>query len=232
MVTIRTSGERGHLNFGWLDTYHTFSFGDYYDPAHMGFRALRVINDDRVAPGMGFDTHPHKDMEIITYVLEGALAHRDSLGSQGVIRPGEVQVMTAGRGIRHSEFNASKTEQVHLLQIWIKPRAAGLEPAYAQKEFPREKRLNRLQAVASPDERDGSLKINQDAVVYASILEKGKSVEHALAAGRHAWVQVARGDVEVNGVRLGAGDGVSVSDEKALEIAGAAESELLLFELA
>lgn len=232
MLTVRKSSERGHLNFGWLDTFHTFSFGDYQDPRHMGFRSLRVINDDRVAPAMGFDTHPHKDMEIITYVLEGALAHRDSLGSEGVIKPGEVQVMTAGKGIRHSEFNGSKTQQVHLLQIWIRPAAAGLPPAYAQKEFPREKRLNRLQAVASPDERDGSLKINQDAVVYATILEKGKSVEHTLAAGRHAWVQVGKGEVEVNGVKLGTGDGVSVSEEKALKIVGSGESELLVFDLA
>ncbi len=232
MLTVRKSADRGHLNFGWLDTYHTFSFGEYHDPAHMGFRSLRVINDDRVAPGMGFDTHPHKDMEIITYVLEGELAHRDSLGSEGTIKPGEVQVMTAGRGIRHSEFNASKTNQVHLLQIWIKPGAPGLPPAYAQKEFPREKRLNRLQAVASPDERDGSLKINQDAVVYAAVLEEGTSVNLELKPGRHAWVQVGRGEVEVNGVRLGTGDGVSVSDEKALKIAGNSDSELLVFDLA
>jgi len=232
MLTLRKSSERGHMKFGWLDTFHTFSFGDYQDPKHMGFRSLRVINDDRVAPAMGFDTHPHKDMEIITYVLEGALAHRDSLGSEGVIKPGEVQVMTAGKGIRHSEFNASKSQQVHLIQIWIRPSAPGLPPAYAQKEFPREKRLNRLQPIASPDEREGSLKINQDAVVYATVLEKGKSVELKLGAGRHVWVQVAKGDVEVNGTKLGTGDGVSASDEQLLKIAGSAESELLVFELA
>jgi len=232
MMSIRKSGERGHLNFGWLDTYHTFSFGEYQDPAHMGFRSLRVMNDDRVASGMGFDTHPHKDMEIITYVIDGELAHRDSLGSEGAIKPGEVQVMTAGRGIRHSEFNGSKTHQVHLLQIWIKPSAPGLPPAYAQREFLREQRLNRLQAVASPDERDGSLKINQDAVVYATVLEKGGKVAHSLPPGRHAWVQVASGDAEVNGVKLGAGDGLSVSDERMLSITTGAGGELLVLDLA
>jgi len=232
MLTVRKSQDRGHLNFGWLDTYHTFSFGEYHDPAHMGFRSLRVINDDRVAPAMGFDTHPHKDMEIITYVLDGELAHKDSLGSAGSIKPGEVQVMTAGRGIRHSEFNASKTRQVHLLQIWIKPGAPGLAPAYAQKEFPREQRLNRLQAVASPDQRDGSLKINQDAVVYAAVLDKGGSATLDLKPGRHAWVQLARGQAEVNGVKLGAGDGLAVSDEEVVSINSTDGGEVLVFDLA
>ena len=236
MITVRPSGERGHANHGWLDTFHTFSFGDYHDPAHMGFRALRVINEDRVQPGRGFPTHPHADMEIVTYVLAGALAHKDSMGTGSTIRPGEVQRMSAGTGITHSEYNASQTEPVHLLQIWILPARRGLRPEYEQKAFPEAERRGRLRLIASEDGAEGSVTVHQDVRLYASTLASGEHVAHALAAGRSAWAQVARGGVRLNGTALAAGDGAAVSGESRLEIAanGAAgtASEILLFDLA
>ena len=231
MITVRKSEERGHADHGWLDTRHTFSFADYHDPRHMGFRALRVINEDRVQPGEGFGTHPHRDMEIISYVLEGALEHKDSMGNGTVIRPGEVQRMSAGTGITHSEFNHSRDALVHFLQIWIFPETKGLEPAYEQKFFPDEEKRGRFRLVASIDGRDGSLTIHQDAALYDSLLDKGMAVDYPVPAGRHLWLQVARGSVDVNGVRLGQGDGASVSDESLLKIIAEKDSELLLFDL-
>jgi redox-sensitive bicupin YhaK (pirin superfamily) len=232
MIRIRKASERGHFDHGWLDTYHTFSFARYYDPRQMGFRALRVINEDRVAPGTGFGTHPHEDMEIVTYVLKGALAHRDSLGTGSTIRPGELQRMTAGTGITHSEFNPSESEPVHLYQIWLLPERDGLEPSYEQKAFPEKDRHNRLTLVASPDGRDGSLSIRQDARLYLASLEGGREVSHALAPGRHAWLQVLRGGVTANGLPLSAGDGAAVSDESRLAIHADGPSEVLVFDLA
>jgi hypothetical protein len=232
MITVRPGAERGRTRFDWLDSYHSFSFGDYYDPERLGFRSLRVINEDWVEPGQGFGTHPHRDMEILTYVLEGALQHRDSLGSGSVIRPGEVQMMTAGTGVTHSEFNASRSDRVHLLQIWIIPAARGLKPAYAQKVFPAAEREGRLRVVASGDARDGSLKMNQDAAVLAALLEPGRQVTHEPGPGRHAWVQVARGEIGLNGVQLVAGDGAAASGEKSLELKARSASEILLFDLA
>jgi redox-sensitive bicupin YhaK (pirin superfamily) len=230
-ITLRRAAERGHADHGWLDTRHTFSFGDYYDPRHLGFRALRVINEDVVAPGRGFPTHPHRDMEIVTYVLQGALAHRDSLGNGSVIRPGEVQRMSAGTGVRHSETNASATEPVHLLQVWIEPDVEGLTPSYEQKAFGDEDRRGRLRLVASPDGADGALTIHQDARVYATVLDPGRRVVHALAPGRHAWVHVARGALTLNGHALVAGDGAAVSGEAALTLTGDAAAEALLLDL-
>ena len=231
MITLRPAGERGHFDHGWLDTYHTFSFADYYDRRHMGFRPLRVINEDRVAPGQGFPTHGHRDMEIITYILEGALEHKDSLGTGSVIRPGDVQRMSAGTGVRHSEFNHSATEPVHLLQIWIEPSMRGIAPEYEQTTYPLEQRRNRLCLVASPDGADASVTMHQDARLYATVLDPGKSVAHSLGGGRHAWAQVARGAVELNGVKLGQGDGVAISDEAALTIVATTPAEVLLFDL-
>ena len=232
MIAVRKADERGIANFGWLNSRHSFSFGHYYDPTHMGFQTLRVINDDRVVPGAGFDTHGHRDMEIITYVREGALAHKDSLGTGSTIRPGDVQRMSAGTGIRHSEFNASKTAPVHFLQIWILPERDGLEPGYEQREFPLEEKKGRLRLVASRDGRDGSVTVHQDADLYASVLEAGDSVAHDLAPGRHAWLQVARGAVTLNGRNLAEGDGAAIGDADRLTIAANAESEILLFDLA
>ncbi|MBS0197845.1 MAG: pirin family protein [Planctomycetes bacterium] len=232
MITLRPSAQRGHFDFGWLDTYHTFSFGHYHDREWMGFRSLRVINEDVVAPGGGFPTHPHENMEIITYVLSGSLAHRDSTGGVATISPGEVQRMTAGSGIQHSEFNASKTEPVHLMQIWLRPASRGLTPGYDQKLFPMEGRRNRLQLLVSPDASEGSILINQDARLYGSILDAGAKVSLPLAPGRHAWVQVARGEITVNGQTLRAGDGAGLSEEPRLDIAAAQESELVVFDLA
>ncbi len=233
MQTIRRAEERGRANFGWLDSRHSFSFGEYYDPAHMGFGALRVINDDRVAPGGGFPTHPHRDMEIVSYVLDGALAHKDSLGTGSVIKPGDVQRMSAGTGIAHSEYNASNTEAVHFLQIWLLPEKRGLAPGYEQKNFDAGSKRDRLRLVASPDGRDGSVTIRSDAALYVSLLGQDARVAHDLAAGRSAWLQVARGSVAVGDTVLAEGDGLAVSDETALEIVGkAAESEILLFDLA
>ena len=234
MITLRPGNERGHANHGWLDTYHTFSFDTYHDPAHMGFRSLRVINEDWVAGGKGFPPHGHRDMEIVTYILEGALEHQDSMGNGSVIRPGEVQRMSAGTGVTHSERNPSPTERVHLLQIWIKPEARSLEPSYEQKMFAAEGRGGRLQLVASREGRDGSVKIHQDAALYAAALGPKETVRHKLADGRHAWLQVARGAVTLNGVALKAGDGAAASEEATLEIAGSGggPSEILLFDLA
>src|ERR1041385_3605723 len=213
MITIRKSEERGHLNHGWLDTYHTFSFDQYYDPAHLHFRSLRVINEDRVASGQGFPTHSHRDMEIITYILSGALEHRDSMGNGSVIRPGDVQRMTAGTGVAHSEFNPSDSESVHLLQIWIMPNARNLTPGYEQKFFGEDQRRNKLRLIASPNGSDGAVKINQDARVYASTLEPDTVLTHRLQEKRYAWVQVARGTLRVNEVELKQGDGAAVDSE-------------------
>lgn len=232
MILIRKSVDRGRANYGWLDARYSFSFSQYRDPAHMGFRALRVINEDVIGPGGGFAPHSHRDMEIITYVLEGALEHKDSTGGGGVIRPGDVQYMCAGKSVTHSEYNASKTEACHLLQIWLLPDAAGHEPGYAQKSFGEERR-GRLRLVASADGRDGSLKINQPTDLYAAVLGDGESVEHRFAAGRHGWLQVAAGGLEVGGLIMQAGDGAKISDEAALSLkALAPETEFLLFDLA
>ena len=234
MINLRPAAERGHFDHGWLNTWHTFSFADYFDPAHHQFRSLRVINEDFVNPGGGFGTHPHRDMEIVTYVLEGGLAHQDSMGNGSTIRPGDVQRMSAGRGVLHSEYNHSKDELVHLLQIWILPEKKNLEPSYEQKTFSDDDKRNRLRLVASRDGRDGSVTIHQDAALYGSVLEQGKSLRHPLAPGRHAWIQVARGSVTVNGKKLDQGDGAAVSDEPTIELTGASASpaELLLFDLA
>ena len=230
MIVKRPSDERGLGRRSWLESRHSFSFGDYYDPKHMGFRALRVINEDTVAPKGGFPTHGHRDMEILTYVLDGALAHKDSLGNGSAIRPGEVQLMHAGTGIEHSEFNNSDKEPVHLLQIWILPDRAGLAPGYQQQEIPAGDGALRL--IASREGADGSLTIHQDVGVYAAKLKKGERAELSLKPGRHAWVQVARGAVTVNNTKLDAGDGAAVSDETKLAIAADAESEILVFDLA
>jgi hypothetical protein len=234
MLQIRRASDRGHFDHGWLDTFHTFSFGDYRDPKWMGFRSLRVLNEDRVAPGQGFGTHAHRDMEIVTYVLDGALAHRDSMGNGSVIVPGDVQYMSAGTGVRHSEYNASEGDRVHFLQIWILPDRAGHAPRYGQTRFAEEDRAGRLRLVASPDGAAGSLAIRQDARLYAAVLPPGQSVTLSLHDGRHGWVQVARGAVDVNGSELVAGDGLASSDEPALEIAarGSEHAELLAFDLA
>ena len=232
MITIRKSEERGHFNFGWLDTYHSFSFDQYYDPAHTHFRSLRVINEDRVQPGQGFPTHSHRDMEIITYILSGALEHRDSMGNGSVIRPGDVQRMTAGTGVSHSEFNPSKTESVHLLQIWILPKADGLPPSYEEKAFAEEERRGTLRLIASDDGREGSVTINQDARVYATLLDAGQIVTHSLPPNRHAWIQLARGTVRLNGIELKQGDGAALSKESELSINAHDRAELLLFDLA
>jgi Pirin-related protein len=231
MIVVRKSAERGHANYGWLDTYYTFSFNTYYDPRFMGFRALRVINEDTIAPGMGFGTHGHADMEIITYVTHGALAHKDSTGGAEILRPHEVQRMTAGTGIQHSEFNASDTEETHLLQIWILPERKGLEPGYEQTYFAPEEKKNRLRLVASRTGDEGSVKINQDVSLYASLLDAGETVEHDLAENRYAWLQIVKGKVELNGVGLNAGDGAAVSEEKVLQIKADEDSEFLLFDL-
>lgn len=232
MITIRRSHERGHFNHGWLDTNHTFSFGAYHDPEHMGFRALRVMNEDRVNPGEGFGEHGHKDMEILSYVLEGGLEHRDSLGNGSVLRPGMSQRMTAGSGIRHSEFNGSATEPVHFYQIWLFPERDGLEPGYEERAYSDEEKHNRLLLVAAPNGTNGALTIHQDALVYLAALDADVSVSHAVAEGRHAWVQVLRGSLTVNGETLKVSDGAAVSDETNLEIRAMEDSEVLLFDLA
>lgn len=231
MLTVRHADQRGHANHGWLDSHHTFSFAGYYDRAHMGFRNLRVINEDRVAPGKGFGTHPHNDMEIISYVVQGGLEHRDSMGNGGVIRPGEVQRMSAGTGVTHSEFNTSKTEPVHFLQIWILPAQRGLEPGYEQRMFPPEQRRNGLRLVVDPDGRDEALKINADTRLYAGLLDAGTTIEHQVADGRHAWIQIVDGSVEIDGVTLQAGDGASTSDAGSLTIRATEAAELLVFDL-
>jgi hypothetical protein len=232
MVQLRRSAERGHLHHGWLDTYHTFSFGEYYDPQQMGFRSLRVMNEDRVSPGKGFGMHGHRDMEIVTYVLEGALEHKDSLGNGSVIRPGEVQRMTAGTGILHSEYNQSSTEPVHFLQIWILPESAGLAPGYEQKLFAEADRRDRLAVLASRDARDGSLTLHQDADLLGGLLSPGASVEHDLGEGRLAWLHVANGAATVNGEWLETGDGLAIEGEPRITIEAADETDILLFDMA
>lgn len=231
MITIRRAGDRGHANYGWLDTYHTFSFGPYRDPKHVHFRALRVMNEDVVAPGQGFGTHPHDNMEIVTYVLSGALEHNDSMGNGEVLRPGEFQRMSAGTGITHSEFNPSASEPVHLYQIWLFPNRDGLEPSYEQKRFAEEERHNRLRLVAAPDAADGALLIHQDARIYLASLDPNARVTHRLAPGRHAWLQVLRGNATLNGELLHTSDGAAVSSETMLDIAAIGDAEVMLFDL-
>ncbi len=232
MIKIRKAEARGHFDFGWLDTYHTFSFGDYYDPSHMAFRSLRVINEDVVAPGRGFPTHGHRDMEIVTYIIKGELEHRDSMGSGSIIRRGDAQRMSAGTGVRHSEANPSRDEPVHLLQIWIMPEREGQQPEYEEKKFADEEKQNRLRLIVSPNGEEGAVRIHQDAKIYASVLDAGKSVSQKLNSGRHAWLQVAGGAVELNGTPLKHGDGAAVSDETELTIIANQPSEILLFDLA
>jgi redox-sensitive bicupin YhaK (pirin superfamily) len=232
MIEIRKAGERGHFDHGWLNTNHTFSFADYHDPENMGWGPLRVLNEDTVAPGAGFPSHAHRDMEILTWVLEGALQHRDSMGNGSVIRPGEVQRMSAGTGVTHSEHNASQNEPVHFMQIWILPERRGLAPGYEQKRFSPAAWSGRLSLVGSPDGRDGSVTIHQDAFLYAALLASGEAVQHAMAAGRKGWVQVARGGVKLNGSVLGAGDGARIAGEKAIQLLATDDSHVLLFDLA
>lgn len=232
MLQIRLSRDRGASHLGWLDSRHTFSFADYYEPEHMGFGPLRVINEDRVAPGTGFGTHGHRDMEIISYVLEGALEHKDSIGTGSVIRPGDVQIMSAGTGIQHSEFNHSKTEPVHFLQIWIVPDRTGIAPRYEQKAFPHSEKRGRLLRVASADGRDGSLTVYQDVQLWAGVLDSGQKVQHSLGSGRKAWVQVVRGALRLNGRDLDVGDGASAESEPALALEARSDgTEILLFDL-
>ena len=231
MLTVRKADERGHANHGWLDTWHTFSFADYQDPRHMGYGPLRVINDDTVQPGQGFGTHGHRDMEIITYVLEGALEHKDSMGNGSIIRPGNVQRMSAGTGVRHSEFNPSRDEGVHFLQIWIEPSVTGVRPSYEEKQFGPAEKKGQLRLIAAPDGRAGSVTIHQDAYVYAAVLDGKDTVTHRLEPGRRAFLHVARGSIEVNGTPLKGGDGVKISGESEISLARAAQAEVLLFDL-
>jgi len=231
MITIRKAKERGHFNHGWLNTYHTFSFDQYYDPRYMGFRTLRVINEDFVSPGRGFPMHGHRDMEIITYILEGALKHQDSMGNGSAIRPGDVQRMTAGTGVRHSEQNASTEEAVHLLQIWILPDTVGLDPSYEQKAFSKDELRNRFQLIASSDGRDGAVTVHQDISLLASIVEQGERTEYSIAPTRYGWLQVARGAIELNGEKAEQGDGVVIVGESNLSVAATQPSEVLLFDL-
>jgi redox-sensitive bicupin YhaK (pirin superfamily) len=228
MIEIRHRNERGHFDHGWLNTYHTFSFDQYYDPRHMGFRALRVINEDRVAPAQGFGTHPHRDMEIITYILEGALEHKDSMGTGSIIRPGEVQRMSAGTGVTHSEFNPSRSEPVHLLQIWILPEARGIKPSYEQKQISREGMKGKWKLVATREPEGDAVLIHQDVRLYATTLD-GDVVTHDLKPGRYAWIQVARGSMTLNGTKLEAGDGAAISSEQQITLTG--KGEALLFDL-
>ena len=231
MITIRKGSERGRTKISWLDSKHTFSFGDYYDSAHMGYRTLRVINDDVVAPGQGFATHSHRDMEIISYVVDGELEHRDSLGNGSIIRPGELQLMSAGTGVTHSEYNPSRAEPVRFLQMWVLPVRSGLEPSYEQRAFAKSESHNRLRLVASRDGREASVTVHQDADLYLAALDPGAVVEHALARGRCAWVQVVRGGVTVSGAELGEGDGAAIQRSDRVEIVGRGPSEVLLFDL-
>jgi redox-sensitive bicupin YhaK (pirin superfamily) len=232
MIYLRKAAERGHTDAGWLDSRHSFSFGEYHDPGHMGFRALRVINDDRVAPGAGFGTHPHRDMEIVSYVVSGALEHKDSIGTGSVIRPGEVQRMSAGTGIRHSEYNASRTEPVHFLQIWILPERAGLAPGYEQRAYSAAERTDRLRLVADRHGTDGALTVHQDVKLYATTLTAGAKLDVPIAAGRYAWLHVVQGTVTAFGQPLGAGDGLALADEGSLHLESGGGAELLLFDLA
>ncbi len=232
MIIIRKAHERGHADHGWLDTWHTFSFADYHDPEQMGYSSLRVINDDRVAPGVGFPTHPHRDMEIVTYVLSGALEHRDSMGNGTVIRPGEVQRMSAGTGISHSEFNASPSEAVHLLQIWIMPEKRGITPSYEQKFFDAAEKLGKLRLVASPDGSEGSVTLHQDARLYAGLIDPDHPAEHDLPPGRRTYLHVAHGAASLNGLEMSAGDGARIEGETGLHLKSGSSAEILLFDLA
>jgi redox-sensitive bicupin YhaK (pirin superfamily) len=232
MIKIRKSEDRGHAQHGWLDSYFSFSFADYYDPQFMGFRHLRVINEDRVQPGQGFGTHPHKDMEIITFVLEGSLEHKDSMGTGSIIKPGEIQAMSAGTGVTHSEFNPSKKDLVHLLQIWILPERKGIKPSYQQKSFTEEQRRGKLHLLASGRASDGAAKISQDVELFTAVLTKDQKLDYPLKSGRHAWVQVTKGALSLNGNSLKAGDGAAVSDEKLLDLITQNSAEFLLFDLA
>ena len=233
MIIVRPAQERGHANFGWLDSKHTFSFGSYYDPSQMGFSSLRVINEDKVSPGQGFGTHSHQNMEIISYVLQGALEHKDSIGNGSVIRPGDVQRMSAGTGIAHSEFNASTRDPVHFLQIWIQPERAGIQPSYEQKNFSLEEKQGKLKLVASPDGREDSVTIHQDANLHVAVLNKGDLVNHSVEKNRSLWLQIARGSAEINGQVLQAGDGAAITQEKNIELAATNDdTEILLFDLA
>jgi quercetin 2,3-dioxygenase len=232
MMRIRRSADRGYFDHGWLKTHHTFSFSSYYDPKHVNFRSLRVMNEDFVAPGQGFGEHGHKDMEIVTYVLEGALQHKDSLGNGEVLRPGEFQRMTAGKGIRHSEFNPSTNEAVHLYQIWLLPERPGLTPSYEQKAFDASERQDKFRVVASPDARDGSLRIHQDATIHLATLSSGTKLAHEFASGRHGWLQVLRGEVKAGGEDLVAGDGLALSEEPRIDITATGPAEVMLFDLA
>jgi redox-sensitive bicupin YhaK (pirin superfamily) len=231
MISLRKAQDRGHAQHGWLDSWHTFSFADYYDPEHMGFRTLRVINEDRVAAGKGFPTHPHRDMEIISYVLDGALEHKDSMGNGSVMRSGDVQRMTAGSGVAHSEFNGSRENPVHFLQIWILPEARNLQPGYEQKNFSKEDRQGKFKLVASRDGADGAVVVHQDVKLFAGLFAEGQQAKYELGKGRHAWLHVARGHARVNGVELAAGDALQVSDEASLELTGVKDAEVLLFDL-
>ncbi len=232
MINVRKSQERGHANHGWLDTYHTFSFANYYDPNYLGFRSLRVINEDRVSPGAGFDTHGHRDMEIITYVLEGALEHKDSIGNGSIIQPGKVQRMSAGTGISHSEFNPSQTDAVHLLQIWILPDIKALEPSYEEKIFDLDKVSGGLQLIAAPHGKNGAVTVHQDLNLYTGILEAENSLSYQLQPQRYGWIQVARGKVDLNGISLRSGDGAAISEETSLVVEATEDTEFLLFDLA
>ena len=231
MLTIRRANDRGHANHGWLDTHHSFSFANYYDPRHMGYRNLRVINEDRVVPGRGFGVHPHRDMEIISYVLDGALEHRDTLGTGSVLRPGEFQRMSAGTGVLHSEANASDKHPLHFLQIWLMPEQSGLEPSYEQRAFPLEDRSGTLRLVVDPEGRDGALRIHSDAQLYSAVLEAGQVVTHRFAPGRHGWLQVVRGAVELPQARLETSDGAAIADTQELSFRAVDAAELLLFDL-
>jgi redox-sensitive bicupin YhaK (pirin superfamily) len=231
MLTLRKASERGHADHGWLDTWHTFSFANYYDPAHHNFRVLRVMNDDKVAAGQGFGTHPHRDMEIVTYVLEGELAHKDSMGHQATLTPGEVQRITAGSGIQHSEFNPSSTKPVHLYQIWLMPDAKGHTPSYAQKAFPKEGRTGRWQTIVSMDGREDSITIHQDAVIQLAELANGQTIKQSFAPGRYGWLQVLRGQATVNGLAVSAGDGIAIAEEQAIDVSTSASTEVMLFDL-
>ena len=232
MLTVRKSADRGHADHGWLDSHHTFSFADYYDAEQMGWGTLRVINQDIVQPGYGFPTHAHRDMEILSYVLDGELEHKDSTGTGAVIRPGDVQLMSAGTGVQHSEFNASREKLVHFLQVWILPKFAGTRPGYQQKFFEASEKRGRLRVVASPDGRDGSLTIGQDATVYAALIDGDERIQHALSPGRRGYVHVGRGEVTLNGKRLHAGDGAKIADETTLSVSEGHNAEVLLFDLA
>jgi quercetin 2,3-dioxygenase len=232
MLVLRKAADRGHADHGWLQSAHSFSFASYHDPQHMGYRSLRVINDDRVAAGHGFSTHSHQDMEIVTYVLEGALEHKDSLGNGAIMRPGDVQRMTAGTGVSHSEFNHSQTEGVHLLQIWIIPGQMGLAPSYEQRFFEKADRQNQLRLIASPDGREGSVVVHQDVNLYAALLEAGKQVALTASAGRHLWIQVAQGSVQVNGTQLVTGDGAAIEQVEQVTMVSQAAAEILVFDLA